>query len=114
MLCALLLAATPGIIAVGCSNWKQTSHKTVGTAAISSDAAMQAWAAYVHAGLAKTNQEAQVKFAYERYQASMNAVIDIGKTATTSTNMTALDIAVRVATDAQANLVKLVETFTKK
>jgi hypothetical protein len=114
MLCGLLLAATPGIIAVGCGGWRQSAHKTVGTVVISGEAAMQSWAAYVHTGQAKTNQEAQVKFAYERYQASMNAVIDVGKSATTTTNKTALGIAVRAATDAEVSLVNLIETFTKK
>jgi len=109
----LALIVTP-IVSVSCSSWKSTTHKTVGTVAISGDAAMKTWAAYVHSGKATAEQEAKVKLAYERYQASMNAVIDVGKSATTSTNKVAIEIIASTAVAAQENLVKTIEAFTKK
>lgn len=98
----------------GCSSWRSATHKTVGTVVITSDAAMKTWAAYVHAGKATTNQEAQVKAAYEKYQAAMNTVIDAAKSATTSTNKAAMDVVINLATVAQGNLVNLITTLTAK
>ena len=75
---------------------------------------MKMWAAYVHTGKATTDQEAKVRKAYERYQLSMNAVIDVGKSATTTTNNIALEHVVNTAVAAQTDLVNLVQSFTKK
>ena len=107
-----MLVSTP-VITSSCTSWKSTTHQTVGTVAITGDAAMQAWAAYVHSGQATQEQERNVRAAYERYQASMNAIIDVGKSATTSTNRAAIEIIAASAVAAQSNLVQLINAFTK-
>jgi hypothetical protein len=109
-----VLCGGASLVMSGCSSWQSTTHKSVGTVAISGDAAMKAWAAYVHSGKATAEGEAKVKRAYERYQASMNAIIDVGKSATTSTNKATIEIIAASAVAAQENLIKTIEAFTRK
>lgn len=103
--------ATVSVAVTGCANWKQTTYKTAGTVTITADTAMKAWAEYVVAGLAKPDQEAKVRDAYGKYQASMMAVLDAGKAATASGNQTALQNWFAAAAAAQANLVNVVNAF---
>lgn len=107
-----MLVATP-VITSSCTSWQTTTQKTVGTVAISGDAAMKSWAAYVHSGLATAEQERKVRGAYERYQASMNAIIDVGKSATTSTNRPLIERIALTAVAAQSNLLQTIHAFTK-
>lgn len=102
-----------GVCVVGCASWKSNTYKTVGTTVITADTAMKAWAVYVAAGKATPAKEEQVRAAYDRYRASMNAVIDVGKAATTSPDLATFDVVIFAASAAQSNLVAIISAFTK-
>lgn len=106
-----ILAAFLILFLGACASWKSTSYKSTGTVVITADAAMQSWASYVAGGHATPAQEAAVRDAYGKYQKSMLAVIDAGKSASTSTNTSGLSLVVGAAAAAQADLVGAIRAF---
>lgn len=59
---------------VGCGSPEQSAYQATGVVTISVDAAMNGWGDYVRAGKASAGDEAKVKAAYERYQASIRTL----------------------------------------
>lgn len=107
----LLLFIALCLTLMGCTSWRSASYKSAGTAVITADIAMKAWAKRVAAGKATPEQEKAVKSAYEKYQKSMLTAIDAGKASTTSTDTNALGIAIGTVVAVQADLVNLVQSF---
>lgn len=95
----------------GCANWKQASYKGTGTAVVTAEAAMKAWASYVVAGQATADQEAKVKAAYEKYQKAALTLIAAGKSATANGNRAPFEIALTASAAAQADLVALIQSL---
>jgi hypothetical protein len=98
MLLALLVL--PATFFVGCSTTPQrVAYQAAGTTIVSVDTAMNFWGVYVAANHPSTNAEAQVKSAYEKYQAGIAVLTDAGAAyaATDGTNGTA-SAALNVAT----------------
>lgn len=62
----LLLAAL-----LGCATPEQGAYRVIGSIVVTVDGTMNGWGDYVRAGLSTPDEEAQVKAAYERYQATM-------------------------------------------
>lgn len=104
-------SATATISLTGCSGWKSGTYKTAGTVVITADVAMQAWAAHVVTGGATPEQEAKVRAAYHQYQTAMLAVLDAGRLATSSNDMSALNRWFAAAQAAQAHLGRVVNAF---
>ncbi len=75
----------------GCSTPQSTAYKSAGTVVVSVDTAMHLWGAYVAANHPSAAVEQEVESAYEKYQASMLVVCDLGAAyaATSVTNATA-------------------------
>lgn len=72
----LALVALLGILATpSCSvfsaNWQDTAGKLLASSALTVDASMKGWAAWVAQGHATAPQEAQVKTAYGQYQIAL-------------------------------------------
>ena len=66
-------------LGTGCQSTPQLiAYQSAGTAIVSADTAMQLWGAYVAANHPGTNIEAQVKSAFEKYQASVAVLCDAG------------------------------------
>jgi hypothetical protein len=74
---------------------------------------MKIWADYVATGKATDAQQVQVRSAYQKYQASMLAVIDAGK-ASTAVSPYMLDAIVSSAAIAQTDLINIINAFVPK
>jgi len=108
----------------GCQSTPQAvTYQTAGTTAVSVDTAMHLWGAYVAANHPGAATEAQVKAAFEKYQAAMAVVCDAGAiyAATSVTNAPAasqaslaLQQAIANAHNELADLQNLIRTFGVK
>lgn len=95
----------------GCASWKSATHKTTGTVVVTADTAMKGWAAYVATGKATPAQEATVRDCYGKYQAAMNALIDVAASATAGGNRPALELITATAAAALADLLNVISQF---
>ncbi|MEI6075553.1 MAG: hypothetical protein WCS94_08275 [Verrucomicrobiota bacterium] len=76
---ALALFLIAGTLLSGCQSTPQrVAYQSAGTTVVSADTAMHLWGAYVAAHHPGTNLEAQVKSAFEKYQASVAVLCDAG------------------------------------
>lgn len=91
----------------------QTAGKTLATTVQTVDGAMQGWAMWVALGKSTPAQEAQVKLAYEKYQAAesiaKNAILDGIKTGNQS-GWAAVSAAL---TNSRTELINLINSFTQ-
>jgi len=77
--CLTLTLFTTGALMTGCGTTPQkVAYQAAGTTTVSVDTAMSLWGAYVAANHPPVAQEAAVKAAYEKYQASMATACDAG------------------------------------
>lgn len=112
---ALAFTALPiAVTQTGCASANRTAYQTVGVTQITVDAAMNAWGAYVASGKAGETQEAQVKLAYQQYQATAVTVIDAARAAGANANAPILNQAVAAASASLNNLINLVKSFGVK
>ena len=103
----LLLAAL-----IGCASPEQGAYRTIGVITNTVDGSMNGWGDYVLAGLATANEQAAVRAAYERYQASLRlARIATSAATTTPDGATQLDTALAATQAASGQLISLVQTF---
>ena len=108
LLCGALTAcnSTPQVV----------TYQAAGTTITSVDAAMNCWGVYVAANHPGTNAEAQVKAAFEKYQASAALVCDAGAAyaASGGTNgIAAVNQAIANAGQNLADLQAVINIFTK-
>jgi len=110
----------------GCASANKVAYKTTAATQVTVDAAMTGWGDYIkHQDAAGTpvsmNQRAQVKAAYEKYQAAMGVVADAGVSynqAAGTTNLIGaqaiLNTAVQMASACLSDLVDLIRSFGVK
>jgi len=106
-LISLLLAAVSVVLITGCAN----VGKSLATTAVTVDSAMQGWATYVALGNATEEQEAQVKTAYAKYQASMRIARDAYVAAATAGNKDLYTSAAEVLEANQFALLSMLSFF---
>jgi len=93
---------------------KQIAYRTAGTTIVSVETTMQGWNVYVGTNHPGPKVEAQVKAAYEKYQASMIAACDIGKVyAASGTNSVAAVKINQAFADADQDLADLENLITQ-
>ena len=107
---AVLLAFAPACT----TTTKGTAAKTLATTAQTVDAAMQGWAAWVVLGKATPQAEAQVRQAYARYQLAMGAARNAYLTLDATGDKDAWAQASILVSSARADLLNLVNEFTKE
>jgi hypothetical protein len=72
---------------------------------------MRVWKGYVAAGKATNQQIADVQALYTRYQAAYNVAVDVGKATVNAESQSALQTAINVVVEAQADLVRVLHAF---
>ena len=98
----------------GCASRETTAYRTLGVTANLVDGAMNGWGDWVRAGRATTSEQAAVRYAYERYQATMavaRKAVVAAKTAPAGTDT--LATALKVVESNQASLVNLIGKLVK-
>jgi hypothetical protein len=111
-LCILILAAAFEL--TGCRSPEQAAYRATGSVALAVDAAMRGWGDYVRAGLATPQQEATVKGAYERYQATMRLARRLVESyGAGETDRLTLDTTFSAVDNAKNELVDLIQTFRR-
>lgn len=99
---------------VGCATFNDKAGKSLATVASTVDAAMKGYARYVVIAQLTDAQQAPVKAAYIKYQASMTvaekAYIELVK----NNDQTSWTAALNVLTATEADLLSLVSSFTAK
>ena len=117
-----LCAASFLFFQAGCSSTpQQVTYQAAATSNVTVQTALQAYDQFAAAGKTTPAQNAAVKAAYEKYQATMAVVCDLGQVyaaAGTSTNSTAakaaLDTAGTNAAQELSDLVALIQSFGVK
>jgi hypothetical protein len=103
----LLLAAL-----LGCATPEQTAYRTIGVITASVDGAMNGWGDYVRSGAATADEQARVRQAYERYQATMRlARIAVTTQKTQPAGASTLDTALNTAQAASGQLIAVIQQF---
>lgn len=108
------LALAALLFAVGCANLETTAYRTIGTTAVTVDGAMKGWGDWVRAGKATPKDEAVVKAAYSKYQASigtLKAAVIAAKAA--PEGQAQLETALQAVEVAAGEIVLLISTFTR-
>lgn len=96
----------------GCSSPKQAAYRATGSVVITVDAAMSGWGDYVRAGLAKPQEEAKVKAAYEHYQATIRLVRSLTESFVNNAgDKVTLDMAFTAVDHAKNDLIDLIQSF---
>lgn len=104
---SLLLA-----ICIGCATPEQAAYRTIGVITSGVDGAMNGWGDYVRSGSATPEEQARVRAAYERYQATMRlARIAITTQKSQPAGATTLDSALSTAQAASGQLIIVIQQF---
>lgn len=104
-LCVVMMLA---LMAIGCASAQRISYQAVGTAGVTANAAMNAWADYCKTGKADADEIKTVEGVYRTYVIAYNLAIDIGKASVGSNDTSALQAAIKAMAACEANLVQLV------
>lgn len=96
------------LMVAGCASTQRISYQAVGTAGVTANAAMNAWADYCKTGKADADEVKTVEGVYRTYVIAYNLVIDIGKATVGSNDTTELQAAMKAMAACEANLVQLV------
>lgn len=107
---AFLLASLIGCVS-GCATTQTTAGKLLASTAITVDGAMQGWATWVAAGQSNPQQEAQVKAAYQKYQASMALASSAYAALAAGGDKTAWETAANLLTANQNALLAIITSF---
>lgn len=99
------------LLVTGCATFQANAGKTLSSVAITVDAAMKGWAAYVVAGGATPDQETQVRAAYHKYQLSMSAAQSAYAALVATGDQPAWTQAASILTATQQQLVGLINSF---
>ena len=102
--------------AIGCATLEQSAYRSIGSVAVTVDAAMNSWGDWVRAGQSAPEQEATVRVAYARYQSAMrtaNSALTAYRISA-GQNKTELNIALDVLDGSAADLMQLIRSFQKK
>ena len=100
------LIVTTAIVVCGCS----TTGKTLATIATTADKAMEGWATYVVINKVPEADQAPVRAAYAKYQASMQVASSLYQQSA-GKDTPALESAAKVLRDNQWALINLIESF---
>ena len=95
----------------GCATMTSTAGRVLATTAVAVDGAMQGWAMWVAEGQASAAQEAQVRGAYVKYQASMKVALSAYRTMTLNGEKAGWDQVAAVLEANQAALIGLTKSF---
>lgn len=117
-LCAILLLPVSLVATVGfggCANPERTAYVSTGVVTITVDGAMNGWGDYVRAGKATPEDEAKVKAAYQKYQASIRALKAAVLSSVNAPNEQEILMTALNAIDAAKNeLINLITSLKKK
>lgn len=94
-----------------CATWDQAAGKTLVTTAQSVDAAMKGWAMYVVMSNPPTNQQAEIKAAYIRYQASFDAALKAYNVTVVTKDQGPWQAASAALLSAQTSLLSIITAF---
>lgn len=97
---------------VGCATFDQNAGKTLASVAASVDAAMHGWATYVVTAKVSDADQAPVKAAYVKYQASMAAAEAAYIALVKSGSQPAWTAAKDALVASQSQLLALIQAFT--
>lgn len=97
-----------------CATFKSNAGKTLSSTALTVDAAMKGWAAYVVTANVPPDKQMPVRVAYGQYQTAMLAARDAYVTLMTANNQSVWTTAEQALTAASANLTKLIQQITTK
>lgn len=97
-----------------CSTTKGNAAKTLASTALTVDAAMKGWAAYVVMNNVAVDKQQPVRVAYSQYQTAMAAARDAYVTWATTDAQDPWLIAQQALTAASSNLTKLIQQLSVK
>lgn len=107
-----LVAIALAALVMGCATFQQNAGKTLATIATTVDAAMTGWATYVTvSGTVTPAQQAQVKSAYEKYQACMATALAAYNGLSSSAGQPSWTQALTTLQAAQGTLTQLLNAF---
>jgi hypothetical protein len=107
----LLVAALVGVTINGCQSPEKTTWRVTGTAIVTVNGLMSAYADACVAGLIASNKQAQVRDAYGKYAAAMAVEKAVILSYKVNQDTNALYQAVAAASAASADLIGLVQLF---
>jgi hypothetical protein len=111
---AFVLIGAIAAFATGCKTPEQGAYRTIGTVAVSVDAAMNGWGDYVRAGKANPEQEMKVRDGYAKYQSAMRvAKITVASYKAQPDGTSRLNAAVDALAASGSEIVTLIQLFTK-
>lgn len=108
---AIAYLAIMAALLTGCTSLQSTAGKTLASTALTVDAAMQGWAAWVDKGQAAPDQQQNVRDVYAKYQASMDIAKTAYQTAVATGDQSGWLQAQRILQMNQAALLNLIQTF---
>ena len=106
VLTALMLA-----LLTACATYKDNAGKLLASTALTVDATMRGWGAYVRLGKATDDQQAKVRAAYEQYQLAMQAAQAAFTVLIATGNQPAWTTASSTLTSKSTSLTALVQSF---
>ena len=110
ILCGLGL----GSAVTGCGSPTAKTTQVAGSVAITVDAAMRGWGAYVRSGRATEEQRLRVRGAYHKYQAAMITAEKVATSALTQPDGQSMySTALNVASQSSIELIALIEALQK-
>lgn len=111
---SLIALAVALLVAPGCKSPEQAAYRATGSIIIAVDSAMQGWGDYVRAGLATPEEEAKVRLAYERYQASIRLARTMADAYTSDqVDKVTIDTTFSALDMAKNDLLTLIQSFRK-
>lgn len=96
-----------------CATFESNAYKTLGTVAVTVDAAMNGWGDYVRLGKATRQQELVVRDAYEDYQLAMSLASAAVTAYRSSGNKPPLEAAMAGLDTAKNEIIDLILRLTK-
>lgn len=106
----IILAA---MFLIACASLERNAYRTIGSLAVTVDAAMSAWGQYVRDGKSTVQQQAEVKQRYEEYQASMRILQGAVSAYRLKPDDTALNKALNVASATATDLTVFIYSFVQ-
>lgn len=97
----------------GCTTPQDAAGKSLATAAITVDAAMQGWGEWVRTGQASVEDEIVVEDAYHKYQAAMRVAITAYRQAVKVGDLTIYERAAESLRNSREDLLALISLFEK-